>query len=168
MLRISGLILLNETFIQCGSPRRPFKTRQRGTESTYMHNNVDILEKLKDFWGDSAMHLYVSMQWRLHASGYRQYGTFPFLSIGQSRRYDQLPLLSRAHALQAFVPAFDHFLDAQREPHCPTVPRLISTGGQTQPRKVESGGLQDWRRKDCEQGNKGGNWRSVTSNWTKL
>lgn len=142
--------------------------QDREVQSTYMHNNVDILEKLKDFWGDSAMHLYASMQWSLHASGYRQYGTFPFLSIGQSRRYDQLPLLSRAHALQAFVPAFDHFLDAQREPHCPTVPRLISTGGQTQPRKVESGGLQDWRRKDCEQGNKGGNWRSVTSNWTKL
>lgn len=55
------------------------------------------------------------MQW--HACGYRQYITFPLLPISQGWRYDQFPLLPWAHVLQAFIPAFDDFFDAQCEPH---------------------------------------------------
>lgn len=53
--------------------------------------------------------------------------TFPFLPVGQGRRDDQFPLLSRAHVLQAFIPAFKHFHDAQSKPH--GVPVTISSTG---------------------------------------
>lgn len=49
--------------------------------------------------------------------GHRQSTTSALLPIGQSWRYDQLPLLSGAHVLQAFVPALHHLFNAQREPH---------------------------------------------------
>lgn len=49
--------------------------------------------------------------------GRGQSATSALLPVGQSWRYEQLPLLSGAHVLQALVPAFHHLLNAQREPH---------------------------------------------------
>ena len=74
--------------------------------------------------------MYISMQGCLHAYG-QSYSTLPFLPIGKGWRYDQLPLLSRAHVLQTFIPALDHFFDTQCEPYWLLV-TLGSTGGWTQ------------------------------------
>lgn len=124
VLRKSGLILLDETLIQCGSPRKPFKTRQFYIQ-TCMINHKHVQE-------ESAMSnmLYNSMQGSLHAYG-QSYSTFSFLPIGQAWRYNQFPLLSRAHVLQAFIPSLDHFFDAQCKPYWLLV-TLGSTGGRTQ------------------------------------
>ncbi|TNN88156.1 hypothetical protein EYF80_001737 [Liparis tanakae] len=75
------------------------------------------------------------MQWRLH----EHECTSPFLPIGQGWRYDEFPLLSRAHVLQAFIPAFDGFSDAQCKPHRLLV-TFVSTGGQTDVEKSYSSG----------------------------
>lgn len=70
-----------------------------------------------------------------HAVKLLRYGwsfcTFSFLPIGQFWRYDQFSLLSWAHVLQAFIPAFDCFSDAQSEPDWLLV-TADSTGQQTQ------------------------------------
>jgi len=80
------------------------------------------------------VHLSGSMQWRLHGHEC----TSPFLPIGQSWRHDEFPLLSRAHVLQAFIPAFDRFSDAQCKPHRLLV-TFVSTGGQTDVEKRVTG-----------------------------
>lgn len=86
------------------------------------------------------------------------HSTSAFLPIGQSGRYNEFPLLSGAHVLQAFIPAFDRFSDAQGEPHRLLV-SFSSTGGQTQGRgelkgckgQEECEGLADPLRADTRE-----------------
>lgn len=53
--------------------------------------------------------------------------TFPFFSIAQGGRDGELSLLSDTHPLQALVPAFESFQDAQGKPNGLPVVMLVAT-----------------------------------------